>query len=370
MVEQTPKTDIIEGTQTLWETNRHPEGCMHCHRIFLVQPSSTGSTCPLCRRGNLEAQPARMRKTEPEWVLPYRFGQKKLQAIYEKFVSGVWIKPEDCNPESLLRKTVPVFWPMWLVDSDISGHWQMETGFDYQVESSKEYYAGGQWQSRKQIENRIRWEPRLGQLNTHIENVAAPALEEHQNRKELTGPYLREGVQAFDPGQLGSAFLEVPDLPPEDAWPLAKPQVDQTAAKICVEAAGAQHQRNFMIKAEYNHLHWTEFLLPMYATFYTDDDGQPQIVIVNGETGVINGPRLASQKRGLRIAGIIAGVAGLLFILTLISLLLSLIFPTAAVLAALLGIMGFAIGIAAIVPAVWPGQWNRKQDGPRITTKP
>lgn len=369
MADLTPQADIIEENQTLWKTNRQPAGCTNCHRVFLAQASMAGTSCPLCQRGLLEAQPARMRPAEPERMLPFKIYKKDLATIYQNFVSDVWIKPEDFRPDSLISRTTPVFWPLWLVDSDIRGHWQMEAGFDYQVESYKETYTGGQWQSRKQMENRVRWEPRLGQLDTHVENVAVPALEEHENRLAMTGRYNLDQAQPFNPDQLGKALLEVPDLPPEDAWPLAKPQMDQTAAKICAKAANAQHYRNYALKADYHNLNWTEFFLPMYASFYTDDEGQPQIVLINGESGVIRGPRLASRKRGLKIAGIIAAVAAVFFILSLFGLLLTIIFPPIGFIAALLGILGLGFGIAAIIPAVWPGQWNRKQDGPRVMAR-
>lgn len=364
MTDHPQTATILEESQTLWGTDRQPAGCPHCQRVYLVQAGQIGETCPLCCQESLEPQPARMRKETPEKLLPFHIDHQKLAGIYEHFTSGVWIKPEDFTVALLLKRTQPIFWPLWLVDSDISGHWQMEAGFDYQVESTKEIYNNGQWHSRKQFEKRVRLEPRLGEVNTHVDNVPVPALEEHQNRTQMTGRYHPERAQAFDPNQLGKAFLEVPDLPPEDAWPLAKPEVDKTLAHICKIAAGAQHQRNFALKADYKNQHWTQFLQPLYATYYTDDEGHAQIVIVNGETGSIHGPRLASRKRGLQIAGIIAAAAGIVFLLTLISLLLTALLPPLGLLSVILGILGFTLGIAAIAPAVWPGQWNRKQEGP------
>jgi len=369
MIEEKQKAAIISETEMLWNTERQPAGCPHCRRVFLVPSDQTGARCPLCRQATLEPQPVRMRAAEPERMLPFRVGKDKLHAIYENFISGVWIKPEDFTTDHLLQRAIPVFWPLWLVDCDISGQWQMEAGFDYQVQSAKETFSGGEWHSRKQIEDRVRWEPRLGELTTHVDNVNVPALEEHRNREEITGSYPLQSAQAFLPDQLGNAVMEVPDLPPEDAWPLARPHVDKTAASICTKAAGAQHHRNFVIKANYQNQNWTQFLLPLYTTYYRDDEGQPQIVIVNGQTGKIKGPRLASPERGRKIAGIIAGAAGLLFFLALLSLLLTLVFPPAGIIAALLGILGFGTGIAAIIPAVWPSQWNRKQKGPRIVTR-
>lgn len=368
MPENIPAPKIISETQNLWGSGRQPTGCSHCRRVFLTLEKQVGEDCPLCRQGKLTPQPARMRPEPPERLLPFRIGRKNLPGIYSRFMEGVWIAPEDFTPETLLSRTTPLFWPMWLVDSDIHGHWQMEAGFNYQVESAKETFTGGQWRSRKQIEQKVRWEPRLGELTYHLDNIPAPALEEHDNRLSLTGGYVLEEAADFDPQRLGSALLEVPDLPPEDAWPLAKPLIDKTAGQVCARAAEADHFRNAAIKAAYHNLHWTQLLLPLYVTYYRDDDGQPQILLVNGHTGRISGPRLASRKRGLRIAGVIGAIAGFLLILALGGLLLTLIFPPAGVIAALLGLLGFALGIGAIVPAVWPAQWNRKQSQTRIAT--
>lgn len=369
MTEQIPQTEIIEESQCLWQTERQPAGCNQCRRGFLASPSLIGKTCPLCGMGQIKNQPVRMRSIEPEKLLPFSVDKAQLMTIYSNFVSGVWIKPDDFNAENLLQRTKPIFWPLWLVDSDIIGHWQMEAGFDYKVESSKEVYDSGQWRSIKKIEPRIRWEPRLGEIESHVDNVAVPALEEHQNRQQMTGVYPTDKSQNFDPKFLGGAILEVPDLPPDTAWPLAKPIVDRSAGEICQKAAGAQHNRNFALKAQYRNLNWTQYYLPMYTTTYQDDDGQPQILVVNGQTGKIEGPRLASRKRGLKIAGIIAAVAGGFFLLAILGMLLSMLVPGAAAVAALLGFLGLGTGLAAIVPAVWPGQWNRKQDGPRIAKR-
>jgi hypothetical protein len=365
-----PSEEIVLADQTLWHTDRQPAGCSHCRRVYLVAANYHGTDCPLCRKGILEAQPAYVRRAAPEKMLPFRITQKALLPIYERFVSGVWIKPEDFNPQSLLNNTRAVFWPLWLVDSDVSGPWQMSAGFDYQVESAREVYTDGRWHSQAQIETRLRWETRLGTLDTRVDNVITPALEEHENRMQMTGPYPLEKSHDFDASLLGGAFLELPDIPPETAWPLARPDIDKALTKICQEAAGAQHFRYFTMRAPFAKQNWTEFFLPIYTTHYTDDEGQPQVLVINGETGTIRGPRLASRQRGGRIAGIIGAVAGGLLLLALLGLLLTVVFPPGALIAGVTGILGLAAGILAIVVAIWPGQWNRKQGGPRIAERP
>ena len=369
MTDNPQATIIIDENEKPWGVEKEPAGCTRCHHLFLVNPSALTTNCPVCRQGRLEPQPARMRSAEPELMLPFQIGKQNLLEIYNHFTSGVWIKLDDFTPEHLLERTVPLFWPMWLVDSDIHGHWQMEAGFDYQVESTKEHYSTGRWSSHKELEDRVRWEPRLGELETHVDNIAVPALEEHQTRAGQTRSYHLNRAQPFAAEKLAGAPLQIPDLPPEDAWPTALPIVKRKAAEICAKAAGAQHQRNFSIKADYQGLHWTQLLLPLYTTYYTDDDGQPRVLTVNGETGFIHGLRLASRKKGSRIAGILAGIAGGLLLLALLGFLLTMALPAISLLAALFAVLGFGVGIAAIFPAVWPAQWNRRQLEEQVQVK-
>jgi hypothetical protein len=362
-------TPIIPEDQTLWDTGRQPVGCPHCKRTFLVKSTQLIMLCPLCHSAKLVKQPLRMRPGEPEKMIPFRIMTSDLSKIYQRVVESVWIKPDDFKAENLQARSVPIFWPLWLVDSDIEGHWQMEAGFDYQVESYQEVYMGGDWNSRKKVEGRVRWEPRLGRIRSHVDNVSVAALEEHANRMQMTSEYELNTARPFDAGLLGDALLEAPDLPPEDAWPLARPGVKKAAGRVCTQAASAQYTRNFSLSATYNNLNWTQFLLPMYATYYTDDEGRPQTLVVNGVTGAVRGPRLASRKRGARIGGTLGIVAGGLLLLALLGFLLAALLPAAALIGALLILVSIGLGIGAIVTAVWPGQWNRKQTGPRLTGK-
>ena len=156
-------------------------------------------------------------------------------------------------------------------------------------------------------------------------------------------------------------MLRVPDLPPASAWSLAQPRLDEAAADECQQAAGAQHIRNYGLRADYESLHWTQMLLPLYVTRYTDDEGNPHILYLNGQNGAIGGVRLASQKKGWKFAGMILIAAAIVFLAAVFFALLGLLFPPAMILGGVLGVLVMIIACAAIIPAVWPWQWNRGQ---------
>lgn len=367
---QTPIPAPVEGAETikkLWGVELQPAGCPQCRQAFLVQSSRIGGICSFCGKGRLEAQPALLRREPPELMVGYQKGRPDLLPIFAGFVKGVWLHNDDFNPQDLARRAIPVFWPMWLVDCDLSGDWLAEIGYDYKVESSQESFRDSQWHSRNVVENRTRWEPRLGQLTRHYDNISAPAHSRQTDLWQKTQGYSIENASTYKPEWLGQADLWVPDLHPEAAWPLATAALNQKAGQDCQKAAAGQHIRSFTLHADYTRVNWTQLLLPMYISFYTDDAGQPRLVYVNGQNGAVGGSRLASQRKGWHTAGILAGIAALVLILGVAGVLLTALIPPLGALGILLIVVAFTLGIAAIVPAAWPWQWNRSQQDQKIT---
>jgi hypothetical protein len=319
--------------------------------------------CPNCAQTELAAQPARLRREAPEKIVPFQVQHSGLKTIFSEFVQSVWLRFDDFNEETLLQRAVPVFAPMWLVDSDVSGAWQAEAGFDYQVKSSQDYYGSGGWQTRDVLEKRARWEPRLGQLNRHYDNTVTPALSDHTRLMARVGKLSLERAQDYEPSLLGEAVLRVPDLQPDQAWPLAKDALGQRVAQDCQQAVGAQDLRSFSARLTYSAQHWTQLLLPLYFTWYSDDEGRRYVILVNGQSGVVGGARLASQRKGWKWAGITAAAAVGLFLLALLCFALGALFAPTALVGTALAVLALLVGIGAIVPAVWPWQWNRRQLG-------
>jgi hypothetical protein len=359
MEEKAENVRVVESAEVLWGLPLQPAGCSHCGQVYLVTANKS-MLCPNCAKTELTAQPARLRREAPEKIVSFQVQHSGLKTIFSEFVRSVWLRFDDFNEETLLQHAVPVFAPMWLVDSDVSGAWQAEAGFDYQVKSSQDYYGSGGWQTHDVLEKRARWEPRLGQLERHYDNAVTPALSDHARLMARVGELSLERARGYEPSLLGEAVLRVPDLQPDQAWPLAKDALEQRVAQDCQQAAGAQHMRNFSARLTYGAQHWTQMLLPLYFTWYSDDEGRRHVVLVNGQSGAVGGVRLASQRKGWKWAGIIAAGAVVLFLLALLGFALGALFPPAALVGTVLAVLALFVGIGAIVPAVWPWQWNRR----------
>jgi len=345
-----------------WGAPLSAAGCPRCQRAFLIPQNSDPTTCPACFAASLEAQPARRRAEPPELAAPYRISPTRAAAKLDEWAGQVWLRPDELEGQALARRLRKTFIPMWLVDGRVQGHWQAQAGYDYQVASSQELYQSGRWQTCQLTETRIRWEPRAGQLDREYHNVPAPALEEHTHLLQALGVFDLEAAEAYSPALLNQACIRIPDLNPQEAWPLAQGAFDHRAASDCQTAAGAQHSEEFRLQAEYTNQHWTRLLLPVYATTYRDEEGTRHPILLHGQTGRIYGTLRASEKKAWRWTGGLGLAALVLFVIALAMTLASGLLPLLGPLAVVAFIFSLGVGLAAPVPAVWAWRFNRQDN--------
>jgi hypothetical protein len=356
-----PSTAVLEPEQAFWGSPLRPAGCPACQHAFLIPAARLGQICPNCARGILAAQPAVLVDQPPELLVPFAISPQALLSVYQAFVRPVRFRPGDFTPEKLLERCVPVYLPMWMVDSTMTANWSAEIGFNYQVKTTQESYEGGRWITKEKVENRIRYEPRLGQIRRRYNNITTSAVSDHARMMQRTGRYDLKKAAAFDSAQLHHSILRVPDIPPESAWPAARESLEARAASDCAVASGGQHVRSCQLQASYTQLNWTQLFLPLFSTYYTTDEGQRFPIFINGQTGAISGVRMASQRKSWQWTGILAGTAALLLVLGLLSFAAVALLPPLTILGGFLVFLSFVTGAAAAFPVLWTWQWNRKQ---------
>jgi hypothetical protein len=346
----------------------------------LAVPGASGApgTCPHCAAGAvvmLDPEAAHFPyATAPELIVPFTVSLEDIERRVAAFAEDIPYPPEElapagarsrteARPSTLLRQRLQrLYLPMWLVDSDVQARWQAEVGFDYQVVSHQERYADGAgWRSEEVREDRVRWEPRIGRLARHYENVPSPALGQHAQLSRALGSHKVSDGRPYRPELLHGALVRAPDRDPEAAWPEAEVAVRQRAVEECRSAAQAEHIRDFRWSPHYAAQHWTLMLLPVYATYYHDDDGVPQRILLNGETGRLYGVKRGSLARAGRVSLTIGIVALIIFMMSLLMALLSALMPPLLLLGILGALLAVVIGAGAVVPLARVWAFNRRQ---------
>lgn len=345
--------------------------CEHCDWLFLSDPSAEGRSCPHCFHEQLASYDGPLEQlphsSRPEKYIPFTLSDDALSAAVRGFAQDIPFAPGDLNPTNLRTRLERVFFPMWMVDTHVKAQWEAEGGFDYQVLSHREHYvqrAGG-WQEIEQQETRTRWESRLGRLDRAYQDISVPALERHGALLHGLGDFDLSSALPFDTEAVSEAWTRWPDRPAADAWSDAVPLIRARAVEDCRMAAGADHIRAFRWAPVYGEKNWTQLLLPIYTSYYLDDDGEPQPVTIHGQRGGISGQRRSSMRRAgrttltLLILAIVLGSFSLLAMA--LPILNAALFPLA-----LLGLLlAFGLGLSSIIPVASAWRFNRRESGPR-----
>lgn len=343
--------------EDLWDVPWAAAICEVCDWAFLLPVGKSDAVCPHCHQDTVTPLDEEdvMQLAPPELVVPFSVSAEKVRDNAEQFVKSIPFKSADLSAATLRDRLQLVFLPFWLVDSDVQAVWQAETGFDYDVVSHEERFQGGRWQTTEKHETRVRWEPRIGRLRRHYDNIPAPALEEHDQLARLLGRYDTDAAQAYAPTLLQEALVRLPNRNSVDAWPDAEPTLVKQAADECRRAAGAEHVRQFQWQSTYSDQQWTQMLVPVYTSFYRNDEGQPLTVLLNGQSGRISGIRRASMRRARQIALYAVITAVLLFVLALLLLVFEMPF------AGLVAVLAVATVFGALYPIVAVTRFNRAQ---------
>jgi len=358
--------------ETTWGMRCLTTVCEKCNAAYLLpedQASQLMERCPRCYLAALTPLTPDEENPRfgfpPELVVPFSISGSEMEASLEQFARGIPYPPQDFASRNLRSRARRVFLPMWLVDVQAQAFWNAEAGFNYEVVSHREQFAGGGWTSQQVKEARVNWEPRLGRLERAYRNIPVPALDEYLQLQLQLGNFRLEEAAPYHGMALasteGAAILRAPDRSPQDAWSEARAGIQTAAAEECRQAAAADHIRQFSWQPEFHGENWTLLLLPVLATVYFDDENVPQPVWINAQTGQISGKRRASPKRAIRTAGMWLGAGAALFILSLIMVSASVLLPVLAP----ISLIGFAaailVGVGAAVPIFRVWSFNRRQ---------
>jgi hypothetical protein len=224
-------------------------------------------------------------------------------------------------------------------------------GYDYQTASFREHFQSGQWVSQEITETRARWEPRLGTLVRHYDNIVVPALTKHEQWMSRLGGYNLSTRKLYSARIIAQSVVRVPDYEPNAAWIDAENALNRSAAVECQAASEADHIRNWGMRAQYSRLHWTQMLVPAYMTYYREADGVYPVWI-NGQSGHIHGIKLMSMKKAI-IASLLIGI------LALICFLFGLVLSVVGV-GILLVLLSLPLGLSAFAPVTWVWIRNRQ----------
>ncbi len=354
--------------QTSWDLPLTVLVCKVCDWSFLASDEAmdTIKRCPHCFKGDLDSADMALSQLAiqyiPELIIVPSVTAEGMQGKIDEFAGNIPFPPGDLRPDILQQRLNLIWFPIWLVDCNVSAVWQAESGFDYTVLSHQEHFSNRGWTTQQVEETHIRWETRLGRLQRPYHNVTAPALEAHADLWQRLGGYSISQARPYSPEMLAGGLIRLPDLSPETSWSAVVPLLVKKAGNEVKTAASAEHIRNFRWSPEYRDKNWTLLLVPVYASFYTDDNNTPQPVLIHALSGQVDGSRRSSMKSAQRLSLILAGIALVIFLLSLILGGLGVMFPPIIIFSILGIVLSVCVGVGALVPILRSWRFNLGND--------
>jgi len=351
----------MTDTESTWGRRLGAAICEVCDWRYLYDSEIESVTCPHCYKAALSpstenpADPFGNHKITPGLVAPFGVSNSILRQKLMEFTRSYWFAPVDLKTKNLLSRLRRVFVPAWLVASEVNASWQADVGYDYQVVSHRESYSSNRWITSEVRESKIRWEPRAGRLRRRYGNVRVPAMDEIEEIRDKLGKFDTKSAEDYQPGLINKALIRLPNRDKVDAWPDTHLTFRQRATEECRQAAEADHIRQFGWNADYNNQSWSLLLLPIFSTFYLDDNNEPVPVLLNGRTGQLYGHKRASMKRAQRYSVALAIMAAFLFLITVLLLV------TEPSLGAISGLAMIVVGVSAVLPIAYSSRFNRRQ---------
>jgi hypothetical protein len=302
-----------------WGASMEGWACPRCQHVVLAQERAPRA-CPWCQaQAQLSPATALVPAVVPEMVVPFTIDREAATRALAAQVAKLprWLRPADLSARRLAARLSPVFVPAWLVDSRVQARWHAEVGFDYDVKTHREQYAGGQWRSMAVHRTHIDWEPRAGTFDRQIDNVAAPGMSTWAQLEGALGAFdtareARWTPEHLRPRGVGPVSVVMPNLSQAQAWQQAQVGFLRQVRSLILRACGGQHLEKLDLDEAHDDQHWTLRLLPMWTTWYRSDRDTLEVVRLSGQSGAPMGKLIASRRKAKRAAltvGALAAVA-------------------------------------------------------------
>lgn len=347
---------------TLEMHDHSPAACEACNSLFLLEAMPAGGNCPYCGQAALGQVSLHTRDDSatvtphtqpPELTVPFAVDEAKLKQSLKAFSKRFWFAPSDMTLAHLQARLQPLFLPMWLVDADATAQWQAEMGFDYDVVSHREKYVGSKWETEEITRTQIRWEPRVGTLERRYNNHVAPALEEHNDLRQKLGQFALQEARPFSPKDIEGRAIRLPNRAPDDAWPEAEASIKTAASDQCRQASSAEHIRDFKWAGQFGNKVWTQMLLPVYTSYYQDENGRFYPIYLHGQSGKLHGTRRASSQKAKRWSVAIGIIALITLCLSMVLGAVGFAAESAALpFAFIVLVAAMAVGVTAVIPII------------------
>ena len=281
----------------------HIETCSACGAEITLKGSESSGNCAFCGTQIIVSTPV-SKVMPPQYLAPFAVTREASRDIFKNWLANRWFAPNALK--RMARVTDPlsgIYAPFWTFDSKTDTHYTGQRGERYQ-ETYETKDSEGKTVTRQ--ETKIRWTPVSGSIEKSFDDILVsagrclpPSLAVRLDKWNLSK------IVDYNTKYIAGFKCEAYSIDPEQGLVQAKQKMKQALEQaICRKIGGDVQQVNAM-NIKFSDITFKYILLPVWGMKYKFGEKYYD-VLVNGQTGEIEGARPYSIAK---IAAFVAAVA-------------------------------------------------------------
>ncbi|HEV3121079.1 MAG TPA: zinc ribbon domain-containing protein [Isosphaeraceae bacterium] len=295
--------------------------CEQCGAEVRCPPDSRTALCPFCAAPYVvQFDPARSGRQDPEFVIGFAITPEKAEETYRQWLRrGGLFRPPDLTQTVRAEPLRGIYLPFWSFSMKADSRWSAQIGeYWYRTETYTTTDSQGRTVTQTRQVQETEWWPLGGGHHAYYSFYlvsGSKGLPQHVS--EWIEPFQVLALKRYAPGYLAGWLSEECSV----AKVVAQKLSEEEFRKREYQAVGAflpgDTHSGLEVETWFSKVHEDLILLPIYLRSYTYR-GKLYRILINGQTGKINGEKPVSLGRIALFILLILVLLGLLYALGLL----------------------------------------------------
>lgn len=270
--------EALTRGQTGWGVERPELHCEGCGAVLSLDAAQIAAQCAFCASPRVRRREAQESGLRPRFVLPFSMQREAAVEAVNSYLRTGWMRPKRANSQGSL---VGVYLPFFLFDARMVGEYEVQVG-------KRRWVTKTDRNGNSRRETEIRWHWHQGTIQMASGPVWQSATTRLDGADSLRFPVSK--LRAYTPEALVGFAAHGHDIPLAAAWRDARSEMRRRAKHAAEEDAGGDRQRHLEVQIDLQDEAWRYALMPVWVHSMVWGDRR-WVVLVNGETGEVSGPR-------------------------------------------------------------------------------
>ena len=280
--------------------------CNNCGATTTLRPNITSDNCAFCASPLVIQGGTTSTVIKPKYLLPFEIDDKNAQAVFIKWLNGLWFAPNDLKKYATLdEKLKGIYMPYWTYDSSAKTDYEGERG---------EYYYTGSGNNKTRHTN---WCDVNGTVQNSFDDVCVSASKSLPDTiTRALEPWDLKKLTPYNEGFISGFQTECYQTDVQQGFDMAKEVMEGMIKGTIRQDIGGDEQRINKMHVVYSDVTFKHILLPIWISAY-GYHSKVYRFIINGRTGEVQGQRPYSAiKIALAVIAALIIIGGIIYLNT------------------------------------------------------